>query len=83
MTKLRGHCPHCFKRAATAINRLGEDRARTGDIGICRGCGGLILFDFNYSNNVCRKPTREQTVEILTNDAYRALHALMTQERVA
>lgn len=83
MTPLRGRCPHCFRRALNAINHSDSDRARSGDIGICRGCGGLMLFDFNYRCNVCRKPTPTEIAAILDNADYQDVRARLEQRKLA
>jgi hypothetical protein len=83
ITKIRGYCPYCFRRAATATDREGDERPWSGDIGICNACGGVHIYNFKRRANCMRKPEHKEWALIESNASYRRLRQLLTAERIA
>jgi hypothetical protein len=81
VTAISGNCPYCFRNATSAIHK-GDEEPLTGDLGICKGCGGTVVFDFT-KRNVLRRPKVTEWDKINQNQEYRTLRSFYVQQRVA
>jgi hypothetical protein len=70
-------CPGCRKPIAEARSTDFDDQAppRAGDIGLCTGCGQVMLFT---APNVVRLPTEQELAEAARDlDLCHAIQALI------
>jgi hypothetical protein len=75
LTVLTGSCPYCFRNVVAAIHR-GDEEPLSGDYGICRGCGGTLVFDFRRRRNILRRPLAREWAAMHRNPHLQALRTL-------
>ena len=60
VTKLRGYCPHCFRKLIVARNDAGLT-PDPGDLALCRACGEGSIFIWTMG---LRRPTPQERMGI-------------------
>src|SRR5205823_135015 len=68
------HCPHCARLNDLHSGAPGTE-PKPGDVGICWGCGGLLVF----TEDGCRKPTPEERKEFNADPDIRRARAAMRE----